>query len=141
MVRCYEGENDFLDLTPGKYVVRIEEVDMGESSSGNEVMYLRGPILSEGQFKGGKFSHKFPLWMIRTLGKALGKPRLVDPENGKGYYEVEPMDLFGVTIEVEIAHREYQGKVYTGPKMVRLKDKPAPGAATPAPAGDDSVPF
>jgi len=142
-VKCFESESNFVNPAPGKAQVQCERAEETEFKSGKPAWNLLFRLL-DGKDKGGVASQRVPAFMVSKLGKALGIKREED-EDGRGYYEVSPIDLEGRKMLVEFDNREYNGKTYTGVKSMELiaSSTKAPAKKTPTSTkpDDSEVPF
>ena len=81
-------------------------------------------IVIEGDYSGTTLYATLPGFMISALASALGMPKQQD-DDGKGYYDVDPIDVEGQTVLAYIAEDEYQGRLNN---KVNQFFKPVPDA-------------
>jgi len=109
MIRCYEG--GYLELPEGRYQLKVE--DCQETLFKDKNYFLFKFLVTDGEYAGGRFQNRFPLWKVNAMAKKIGGfEREMDERTKQYFYDVHPMDLAGRTFLVTVKPNEWQGKVY-----------------------------
>ena len=106
MPRWDEGNSNRLDAGR-EYVFRFGESYSSTSSKGNPCIKTT-LVVYGGDHNGTSVRMTLPGWACAKIGKALGFPRMVDPQTNKAFYDYEPHQLEGKLIRGKAKRREYE---------------------------------